>query len=79
MAGQREALENLLLSIRAATEAALALVRGGVDQVGPENDEDGSECRHPNDKRVEVLAMGRRPGWLCQACGYIYDPNEEVT
>ncbi len=70
----REALVCQLLSMRAAIDAALAILgegeTGGPDKSGPPS------CKHPPERRVSLPTQGR-DHWVCQDCGFEYQDEPE--
>jgi hypothetical protein len=69
-----DAMRYLILSIRAACEAALALIDDEEtgEQRPPEltASPDPALCEHPHDQRVRIDAMGSEGSWICGVCGF---------
>jgi hypothetical protein len=79
--GTTDAMKYLILSIRAACEAALALIDDEEtgEQRPPElaASPDPALCEHPYDQRVSVGTMGAAGEWICGVCGF--NGSEEVS
>ena len=68
-----DAMRYLILSIRAACEAALSLMdEESGEQKLPEltASPDPALCEHPHDQRVRIDAMGSEGSWICGVCGF---------
>ena len=68
-----DAMRYLILSIRAACEAALSLMdEESGEQKSPEltASPDPALCEHPHDQRVRIDAMGSEGSWICGVCGF---------
>lgn len=68
-----DAMRYLILSIRAACEAALALMdEESGEQKPPEltASPDPALCEHPHDQRVHLGTMGSTGEWICGVCGF---------
>jgi len=66
-------MRYLILSIRAACEAALSLMdEESGEQRPPEltASPDPALCEHPHDQRVRIDAMGSEGSWICGVCGF---------
>ena len=75
-----DAMRYLILSIRAACEAALSLMdEESGEQRPPEltASPDPALCEHPHDQRVRIDAMGSEGSWICGVCGF--NGSEEVS
>ena len=72
--GSSEAMKYLILSIRAACEAALAMIddEESGEQKPPEltASPDPARCEHPLDQRVHLGTMGSEGDWICGVCGF---------
>ena len=62
MAFDKQVLMYQLLSLRAAVDAALALLSA-------EEPEQSKGCQHPEERRVDMSTMGHRK-WRCRDCGH---------
>lgn len=68
-----DAMRYLILSIRAACEAALSLMdEESGEQKLPEltASPDPALCEHPHDQRVHLGTMGSAGEWICGVCGF---------
>ncbi len=73
MADERKVMQYLLLSIRAAVEAALTMY----DEEEPQGEAppelvsspDPAVCQHPLTARVQLNTMGSQNAWICGVCG----------
>ena len=68
-----DAMRYLILSIRAACEAALSLMdEESGEQRPPEltASPDPALCEHPHDQRVHLGTMGSTGEWICGVCGF---------
>lgn len=68
-----EAMKYVLLSIRAAVEAALNMIdEESGEQKPPElaASPDPALCEHPLDQRVKLGTMGAAGEWICGVCGF---------
>ena len=78
--GSSEAMKYVLLSIRAAAEAALSMIdEESGEQRPPEltASPDPALCEHPLDQRVDLGTMGSAGEWICGVCGF--NGSEEVN
>ena len=74
-----DAMKYLILSIRAAAEAALAMIdEESGEQKPPEltASPNPALCEHPLDQRVQLITMGSAGEWICGVCGHC---SEEVN
>lgn len=74
------AIVPLLVAIRAAADAALALLVGEPEPAPTEKAptapaEQPGECQHPN--RMPIPTGGRPDAWICKLCDHIHEgePN----
>ncbi len=78
--GTTDAMKYVLLSIRAAVEAALNMIdEESGEQKSPEltASPDPALCEHPLDQRVHLTTMGSAGEWICGVCGF--NGSEEVN
>ena len=58
-----QALKHQLVSMRAAIDAALAVLSED-EPLEPQ------ECQHPAEARIDKSTMGHPGAWQCVICGY---------
>lgn len=64
-----QALKCQLVSMRAAIDAALAVLS---EDEPPEP----QECRHPEEARIDKSTMGHPDAWQCGICGYEHEGGD---
>lgn len=65
------ALRHQLLSMRAAIDAALAILTEDEQLQGPQ------ECQHPEEARIDIAVMGHPDAWQCGVCGYVHQGGDD--